>query len=102
VVNVTKREGVTTHATRTRSVVKAISYRVIIVSLDFAVIYLLTGKTEVAVGFMIVSNVYTTVGYFLHERLWARITWGTEIEPSVTDPPGTSGTVSLQPGTRNI
>jgi adenylylsulfate kinase len=66
----------TTHATRTRSIVKAISYRVIIVSLDFAVIYLLTGKAEVAVGFMIVSNIYTTVGYFLHERLWARIAWG--------------------------
>jgi uncharacterized membrane protein len=27
---------------------------------------------------MIVSNVYTTVGYFLHERIWARIPWGTE------------------------
>jgi len=25
---------------------------------------------------MLVSNIYTTVGYFLHERLWARIRWG--------------------------
>ena len=98
--NVTKREGVTTHATRKRSVVKAISYRVIIVSLDFAVIYVLTGKPEVAVGFMIVSNIYTTVGYFLHERLWARITWGTEVEPSATDLPGTGGTVSPSSGNR--
>lgn len=67
----------TTHATGTRSIVKAISYRVVIVALDFTVIYLMTGKPEVAVGFMIVSNIYTTVGY-LHERIWARIAWGRE------------------------
>ena len=69
-------------ATPTRSVVKAISYRVIIVCLDFTVIYLLTGKPTVAVGFMIVSNVYTTVGYFLHERLWANVRWGLVPGPS--------------------
>ncbi len=63
---------------RKRSVVKAITYRVIIVCLDFGAIYLFTHRVEVALGFMIVSNVYTTVGYFLHERLWARIRWGTE------------------------
>ena len=79
-----------THATRKCSVVKALSYRVIIASLDFAVIYLLTSKTEVAVGFMVVSNIYTTVGYFLHERLWARISWGMEATPSRPDLPGPS------------
>jgi uncharacterized membrane protein len=59
-----------------RSVVKAITYRILIMSLDFATIYLFTGKARIAVGFMIASNVYTTVGYFLHERAWARIAWG--------------------------
>jgi uncharacterized membrane protein len=63
---------------RRRSVVKAVTYRAFIVCLDFLAIYLFTGKVEVALGFMIVSNVYTTVGYFLHERLWAHIRWGTE------------------------
>lgn len=63
---------------RKRSVVKAITYRVVIVCLDFLAIYLFTGRVDVALGFMVVSNVYTTVGYFLHERLWARIRWGTE------------------------
>jgi uncharacterized membrane protein len=63
---------------RKRSIVKAITYRLFIVCLDFLAIYLFTGKVEVALGFMIVSNIYTTVGYFLHERLWARIRWGTE------------------------
>ena len=65
-------------ATRRRSVVKAITYRALIVCLDFLAIYLLTGKAQIAVGFMVVSNIYTTVGYFVHERLWARIKWGVE------------------------
>jgi uncharacterized membrane protein len=59
-----------------RSVVKAITYRLVIVCLDFIALYLITGKTTIALGFMIISNVYTTVGYFLHERIWSRIQWG--------------------------
>lgn len=59
-----------------RSIVKALTYRVLIVILDFLTIYLLTGKVRVALGFMIVSNLYTTVAYFIHERIWARISWG--------------------------
>ena len=66
------------HANRKRSIVKAITYRIIIVCLDFLVIYLLTGKVMTAAAFMIVSNVYTTVAYFLHERVWAGIQWGLE------------------------
>ena len=66
--------------TRKRSIVKALTYRVFIVCLDFSAIYIFTRKVEVAVGFMIVSNIYTTLGYFLHERAWARIKWGTARE----------------------
>jgi uncharacterized membrane protein len=61
-----------------RSIVKALTYRVFIVCLDFLAVYLFTHKVELAIGFMLVSNVYTTVGYFVHERIWARIRWGTE------------------------
>ena len=65
-------------ASSKRSIVKALTYRVFIVILDFLVVYLFTHKVEVALGFMVISNLYTTVGYFLHERLWARIHWGLE------------------------
>ena len=67
-------------ATRKRSLVKALTYRVVIVCLDFLVVYILTKKTDVALGFMIISNIYTSLGYFLHERIWARIQWGKERE----------------------
>lgn len=66
-----------TAESRKRSIVKAVSYRAIIVCLDFLAVFLLTGKVEAAAGFMIVSNIYTTVCYFLHERAWNRIKWGT-------------------------
>lgn len=63
---------------RRRSVAKAATYRLLIMSLDFTTIYLFTGTMRVALGFMIASNVYTTIAYLLHERAWARINWGIE------------------------
>lgn len=59
-----------------RSIVKTVSYRVVILILDFISIYLFTGKMTVALGFMIVSNIYTTIGYFVHERIWDKVKWG--------------------------
>lgn len=66
------------HTTKKRSLVKALTYRVVIIILDFSVIYLLTRRVDVALGFMIISNIYTTVAYFVHERIWSRIRWGIE------------------------
>ncbi len=69
---------ITQHSEETlkRSVVKTISYRVVILILDFVSIYLFTGQVKVAIGFMLVSNIYTTIGYFIHERIWGKIKWG--------------------------
>jgi uncharacterized membrane protein len=44
--------------------------------LDFGTIYLFTGAVRVALGFMIASNIYTTIAYLAHERLWSRVKWG--------------------------
>jgi uncharacterized membrane protein len=59
-----------------RSVVKAVTYGLAVGCLGFAVLYLLTKKTAVALGFIVVSNIYTTVCYYIYERIWARIAWG--------------------------
>ena len=61
---------------RRRSITKAVTYRLVIMGLDFATIYLFTGGVRVAVGFMIASNIYTTVAYLGHERIWAHVRWG--------------------------
>jgi len=47
-----------------------------ILIMDFTSIYLLTGKVEIALGFMLVSNIYTSIAYYFHERIWNRIDWG--------------------------
>jgi uncharacterized membrane protein len=39
-------------------------------------VYLFTGRIEIALGFVVVSTLYTTVLYLVHERLWDRVTWG--------------------------
>jgi uncharacterized membrane protein len=61
---------------RKRSLAKAITYRIIIIVLDLSVVYLLTGNVEVALGFMIVSNIYTSAAYYFHERFWNKTNWG--------------------------
>ncbi|MDD5772742.1 MAG: DUF2061 domain-containing protein [bacterium] len=62
-----------------RSIVKTVTYRVFILTLDFTTVYLITGKVNIAFGFMIISNIYTTIGYFFHERIWDKIKWGKNI-----------------------
>jgi uncharacterized membrane protein len=62
--------------TMKRSIVKSLSYRILIILMDFITVYLFTGKVKVAVGFMLVSNTYTTITYFFHERIWDKIKWG--------------------------
>ncbi len=68
----------THHATETlrRSILKTITYRVAILILDFTAIYIFTGKVKVAISFMVVSNIYSTLGFFFHERIWDKIKWG--------------------------
>ena len=65
-----------TKETYGRSIVKTIGYRIIILIFDFVAVYLFTKQVKIAVGFMIVSNVYTTLGYFFYERIWETIKWG--------------------------
>lgn len=70
--------------TMKRSIVKTVTYRVLILILDFTSIYIFTGQIKVAIGFMIVSNVYTTISYYFHERIWDGITWGKIINNTVS------------------
>jgi len=60
----------------TRSLTKALTYRILILILDFTVVFLLTGRVEIAFGFMLLSNIYTSIAYFFHERIWNRTDWG--------------------------
>lgn len=62
--------------THARSIVKALSYRLLILILDFSFIYLFTKSIDIAAAFAVVSNIYSTVAYYLHERAWNTVGWG--------------------------
>lgn len=61
-----------------RSLAKAVGYRIAIIALDFGAVYLFTKRVDIAAGFVVVSNIYTTVAYFVHERIWNSVSWGKE------------------------
>ena len=54
------------------SVAKAFKYRLITMTPDFAIVLRLCGEVPVAVMFMAVSNLYTSVVYLIHKPLWTR------------------------------
>jgi uncharacterized membrane protein len=59
-----------------RSIVKTLSYRLTILILDFVTLFLFTNSLKIAVSYTIISNTYTILAYFFHERIWNNILWG--------------------------
>lgn len=61
-----------------RSIVKSLSWRVAGVLLTTCSIYIATG--EVATSLLIggIDGIVKTIFYFMHERVWNKIKWGTK------------------------
>jgi len=59
-----------------RSITKAVTFRIIVVTSDFIIITAITHQYEAAIGIIIVSNLASTILYYLHERTWNNISWG--------------------------
>lgn len=55
--------------TKTRSIVKAITWRIIAT----IIAYIFVGFTAA-----IIINVVQTVAYYFHERIWNHVNWGRE------------------------
>ncbi len=60
----------------TRSIVKALTYRAIIIFSDSIIVYLFTHRTDITLGFVGISNIASTLIYFFHERFWNNVHWG--------------------------
>jgi len=67
-----------------RSIVKAITYRVMGTFFTFGVVYVLTDEIKLSVTIGMVDAVCKIFGYFIHERIWNRIKFGL-IKPEPTD-----------------
>ncbi len=59
-----------------RSVAKSISYRILIIISNFVIIFLITHRWDITLSVLIISNISSTILYYLHERFWTRIRWG--------------------------
>ncbi|HYM13819.1 MAG TPA: DUF2061 domain-containing protein [Bryobacterales bacterium] len=66
---------------RRRSVAKAISYRIFASLTTFLIAWALTGRLTIGAQIGAIDAVAKLLGYFLHERLWARIRYGAPKPP---------------------
>ncbi len=59
-----------------RSVVKTVSYRITSIFFDSIIAYLFTHDVLFSAGLVLFVNGYSTLVYYIHERVWTRINWG--------------------------
>lgn len=64
------------HEKSQRSLIKAVTYRIISIIADFIAAFFFTKDTAMSIGFVLIINGYSIILYYLHERAWARIHWG--------------------------
>lgn len=67
---------VKTEETRTRSIVKAITWRIFASISTLILAYLITGNLVFAGLISLLDVVIKFIEYFLHERIWSFIPWG--------------------------
>lgn len=59
-----------------RSIIKTITYRILIIISTIIIVYLFTGNLDLTIEVTAVSSIASTILYFLHERAWNHIHWG--------------------------
>jgi uncharacterized membrane protein len=64
------------HEKNSRSIIKSITFRIIVVSSDLIIIYALTHRLDIVLGITIATNLASIVLYYAHERVWNIIRWG--------------------------
>lgn len=62
--------------TSKRSLAKAISWRIIASFTTATITFAITGRFSLAVQIGAADSITKLFGYFLHERMWARIRYG--------------------------
>lgn len=63
-------------ATTSRSIVKALTFRILVSILGFLIAYTITRSIDVSLRIFSVHAIVATIIYFIHERVWDKIQWG--------------------------
>lgn len=61
---------------KSRSLAKSLTWRVLAIVVTFASIYFLTGELTTATAGTVLTNSINFVLYYLHERVWNSVSWG--------------------------
>lgn len=68
-----------------RSIVKAVSYRIVGTLTTTGIVLAVVGKLEVAAAIGLTDTIFKIVVYVLHERAWNKIAFGREVrQPEYT------------------
>lgn len=62
--------------TNARSVAKTISWRITGSSATFLISYAVLGNVAISGTIAIIQLTFNTLLYFVHERIWNKISWG--------------------------
>lgn len=71
-----KRKNLKHSETSLRSLVKSISYRLVIIVSIFIISFLTTGDLGTTATITGITAITGTILYYLHERVWSVISWG--------------------------
>lgn len=72
------REKLKSKELHRRSIIKSITYRILSISVDSVVAYFFTKNINETIGIVLIVNAYSTFLYYMHERTWAHIHWGSK------------------------
>lgn len=62
--------------TKTRTLVRAITYRITAVTMTIVWTFMFTGDLMKSAGFSLALHVLLSIDYYIHERVWLKIKWG--------------------------
>jgi len=61
---------------RIRSIIKALSWRLFATITTIIIVFVFTGEITVAVEIGAVEVVSKLLIYYIHERIWSKVSWG--------------------------
>jgi uncharacterized membrane protein len=59
-----------------RSLVKTITFRLVIVFADMLIVFAITHRYDITFGYVVLTNIFKGIIYFFHERAWDKVDWG--------------------------